>query len=195
MCLYVFLQLCTNTFRCNTKHTHIQPASGRSVVIWDDMDRLSGWIGYTSTSGIIVGDRLHPHCGIINIDSIATPDSLSKCVFVLVAHLSIRIFGSRLFSNHILCLSTSIGQNQWRIDCLLQDPSLIACERHLADLKKEEQSMFLLFGPLLCSLCPPPCVPCVLLFGPLCVLQTMWATWAQCPVSIYGFARVAVESW
>ena len=66
-------------------------------MIWDDMDRLSGWIGYTSTSRIIDRDRLHPHCGIINIDSIATPDSLSNCVFVFVAHLSTRIFGSRLF--------------------------------------------------------------------------------------------------
>ena len=82
--IYVFLRLHTNTFKCNTNiHTYTQPASGRSAVIWDDMDRLSGWIGYTSTSRIIDRDRLHPHCGIINIDSIATPDSLSNCVFVL----------------------------------------------------------------------------------------------------------------
>ena len=50
-------------------YTYTEPASRPSVVIWDDTNRLSDWIGYTSTSRIIARDRLHPRCGIINIDS------------------------------------------------------------------------------------------------------------------------------
>ena len=65
--------LYTSTFKCNSNvYTYTEPASRPSVVIWDDTDRLSDWIGYTtsrSSSRIIGRDRLHPHCGIINIDS------------------------------------------------------------------------------------------------------------------------------